>query len=231
MIGFSLINNSAMQTSLLLETLLDIFTFMNWSFVDRSKTFSFLHKVIGIGKKFTRYFFLHLLEFIAILLEESWHIYIIFLCWSNKNMVFKAKIKPDTFTQSRNDSILFHLTNKENVDVAYGVSLNRYGLDGSFDFSGLVVTVLLPIDGNSMIIFVQFPSRLFKSKRFCFTNFSAFWRTFIFLAKKLLIAKINTLCNILHGLRAEFCKIVELRNLLQLSHMLLKFSFIQRFME
>ena len=139
MIGFSLINNSAMQTSLLLETLLDIFTFMNWSFVDRSKTFSFLHKVIGIGKKFTRYFFLHLLEFIAILLEESWHIYIIFLCWSNKNMVFKAKIKPDTFTQSRNDSILFHLTNKENVDVAYGVSLNRYGLDGSFDFSGLVV--------------------------------------------------------------------------------------------
>ena len=98
MIGFSLVRYLAVQAGLLLETLLDILAFPEWSLVDRGLSFALFDEMVSVGKKFTGYFLLHLFEFVAIRLEKPWHIHIVFGCRSNKNMVFETKVKPDTFT-------------------------------------------------------------------------------------------------------------------------------------
>lgn len=211
MIGFSLICYFAVQAGLLLETLLDILALQKRSLVDGSLPLSLFNEVVGIGKEFARHSFLHLLKLVTILLEESWHIYIILFRWCNQNMVFHAKVKPDAFTQSGNDGILLYFTGKKDIDVADTVSFDHDSLYDALDFAGLMVAVLLLVDDDGMSILIQLPASLFQCERLAFVKLSELRRPLVLFVEEFLVSKMDTIRYILDSLGAILFQVAEFR--------------------
>lgn len=69
--------------------------------------------------------------------------------------------------------------------------------------------VLLLVDGDGMILFIQGPPGLFKREGFILPQLLELGRSFVFLTKEFFVASFNAVGYVLYSLRAELLQVAE----------------------
>ena len=168
---------------------------------------------------------------IRILLEKQGGFQV--LAIGRREKLLESEVVADAFTCSCQDFILCRLTDKIKIDVPERIAFDRDGLDRPFNGTAFEIAVLLCSDLDG-ISFQELPPCLFQGIRFILFHLlkrgGSRAHPAVQIFEKELVGTVDSLCDVLHRLGADFLQIGESGQFFELRQMLLQGIDVQRFL-